>query len=148
LIRDWSDSALAEGRTLADNFACTAIRYERGDAFSLEDLARVAPGVNIAIVSGLYELFGDNSMVRRSLSGIAGFVRPGGFLIYTNQPWHPQLEQIAETLINRDKQPWVMRRRTQAEMDELVREAGFDKLSTRIDDSGIFTVSLAVRCDR
>jgi len=38
-----------------------------------------------------------------------------------------------------------MRRRTQAEMDQLVRAAGFRKLSMEIDRWGIFTVSLAQR---
>jgi hypothetical protein len=38
-----------------------------------------------------------------------------------------------------------MRRRSQAEMDELVRDAGFEKVAQRIDQWGIFTVSLARR---
>ncbi len=38
-----------------------------------------------------------------------------------------------------------MRRRTQEEMDTLVREAGFEKLDMAIDQWGIFTVSLARR---
>jgi hypothetical protein len=38
-----------------------------------------------------------------------------------------------------------MRRRTQAEMDQLVERAGFRKLTQRIDNWGIFTVSLAQR---
>ena len=38
-----------------------------------------------------------------------------------------------------------MRRRTQAEMDQLVAQAGFEKLEQRIDPLGIFTVSLARR---
>ena len=36
-----------------------------------------------------------------------------------------------------------MRRRTQAEMDQLVEAAGFEKIEQRIDEWGIFTVSLA-----
>jgi hypothetical protein len=36
-----------------------------------------------------------------------------------------------------------MRRRTQAEMDDLVRAAGFEKVAMEIDEFGIFTVSLA-----
>ena len=40
---------------------------------------------------------------------------------------------------------WVMRRRTQCEMDQLVAEAGFEKVEQRIDEWGIFTVSLARR---
>jgi hypothetical protein len=50
---------------------------------------------------------------------------------------------IARTLINRDGQPWIMRRRTQAEMDHLVKAAGFEKQSMDIDRWGIFTVSVA-----
>jgi hypothetical protein len=40
-----------------------------------------------------------------------------------------------------------MRRRSQAELDELVRDAGFEKLEQWIDAWGMFTVSLAVRTD-
>ncbi|WP_410961897.1 class I SAM-dependent methyltransferase family protein, partial [Salmonella sp. SAL4457] len=41
-------------------------------------------------------------------------------------PWHPQLELIARALTShRQGQAWVMRRRTQAEMDKLVAAAGF-----------------------
>jgi hypothetical protein len=36
-----------------------------------------------------------------------------------------------------------MRRRTQQEMDQLVREAGFEKISQAIDEDGIFSVSMA-----
>jgi hypothetical protein len=46
---------------------------------------------------------------------------------------------------NREGAPWVMRRRTQEEMDELVREAGFVKEDQAIDPWGIFTVSRARR---
>ena len=52
---------------------------------------------------------------------------------------------IREVLLNRDGEPWIMRRRSQAEMDELVRAAGFEKVEMRIDPAGIFTVSLARR---
>jgi hypothetical protein len=38
-----------------------------------------------------------------------------------------------------------MRRRSQAEMDQLVDHAGFEKLTQRIDEWGIFTVALARR---
>jgi hypothetical protein len=69
----------------------------------------------------------------------------GGFLIYTGQPWHPQLEMIARVLTNREGQRWIMRRRTQEELDDLVRSAGFAKQEMEIDRAGIFTVSLASR---
>jgi hypothetical protein len=40
-----------------------------------------------------------------------------------------------------------MRRRTQAEMDQLVAGAGFRKLTQLIDEWGIFTVCLAQRLE-
>ena len=72
-------------------------------------------------------------------------VPPGGFLIYTNQPWHPQLEMIARVLVHGDGTPWVMRCRPQREMDDLVRFVGFEKIDMVTDLDGIFTVSLAER---
>jgi hypothetical protein len=85
-------------------------------------------------------------MVRRSLDGVAAAVQTGGYLVYTGQPWHPQLEMIARALTShREGQAWIMRRRTQAEMDQLVAAAGFRKIEQRIDEWGIFTVSLAER---
>ena len=90
-------------------------------------LATVDPAPTLAVVSGLYELFPDNDAVLRSLQGIAATVPVGGYLAYTGQPWHPQLEFIARALTShRGGAAWVMRRRTQQEMDELVRLAGFD----------------------
>ena len=56
-------------------------------------------------------------------------------------------EFIARVLANREGRPWIMRRRTQAEMDELVRNAGFEKISQEIDPCGIFTVSAARRVE-
>ena len=53
---------------------------------------------------------------------------------------------IARTLpSHRDHKPWVMRRRTQAELDQLIETAGFKKIEQFTDDWGIFTVSMAQR---
>jgi hypothetical protein len=91
-------------------------------------------------------LFPDNASVRESLAGLSDAVESGGYLVYTGQPFHPQLEMIARTLSShRDHRPWIMRRRTQAEMDQLVEAAGFRKMDQLIDEWGIFTVSLAQR---
>jgi hypothetical protein len=121
-------------------------RFVQGDAFDRASLASVTPAPTLAVVSGLYELFGDNDLVSRSLAGIGDAVPSGGYLVYTGQPWHPQLELIARALTShRGGEAWVMRRRSQGEMDQLVKRAGFRKLAQRIDQWGIFTVSLAVR---
>ena len=143
LLRDRSVSAIEEGRQLAQERNMTHVTFEQGDAFDRESLASVSPRPDIGIVSGLYELFPDNARVLESLKGLHDAIEPGGYLIYTNQPWHPQLEMIARVLLNRDGQPWIMRRRTQEEMDDLVRAAGFEKCAMAVDEGGIFTVSLA-----
>jgi alpha-beta hydrolase superfamily lysophospholipase len=147
LLRDYSDINVRDGRALiAERHLQDIAQFVQADAFDLDDLAKVSPAPTVAVVSGLYELFPDNDHVARSLEGIAAAVPVGGYLVYTGQPWHPQLELIARALTShRQGQAWVMRRRTQAEMDQLVEGAGFRKLEQRIDDFGIFTVSLAVR---
>jgi alpha-beta hydrolase superfamily lysophospholipase len=147
LLRDYSRINVEQGQTLIKQKGLTAIaRFEEGDAFAQEALARVMPRPNVGVVSGLYELFPDNEPVIRSLAGLSEAIPDGGYLVYTGQPWHPQLEMIARTLTShRQNQAWVMRRRTQAEMDQLVERAGFRKLTQRVDEWGIFTVSLAQR---
>lgn len=143
-LRDFTPANVEQGKRIAEEMGLASrVRFEQGDAFDEENLAAITPPPTIAIVSGLYELFGDNEMVQRSLRGIARAMSEGGYLVYTGQPWHPQLEMIARVLTNRDGQPWIMRRRTQEEMDDLVHAAGFRKLEMDIDRWGIFTVALA-----
>ena len=145
MLRDRSETGLAAGRVLAKETGVSDVSFVAGDAFDESSLGNVQPRPNIAIVSGLFELFPSNEPVRRSLRGLAAAVPSGGVLLYTNQPWHPQHEMIARVLPNRDGEPWVMRCRSQAEMDQLVAEAGFKKVEMLIDDDGIFSVSMAVR---
>ncbi|MBB1115773.1 bifunctional alpha/beta hydrolase/class I SAM-dependent methyltransferase [Stenotrophomonas sp. W1S232] len=147
LLRDFSGLNVTRGQALIEQLGAGDIaRFEQGDAFDPAQLAAVEPAPTLAVVSGLYELFSDNDAVLRSLQGIAAAVPVGGYLAYTGQPWHPQLEFIARALTShRDGVAWVMRRRSQQEMDELVRLAGFEKVAQRIDEFGIFSVSLARR---
>ena len=147
LLRDYSDINIRDGQALiAQQGLSDIVRFEKGDAFSREELSQLSPKPNLAVVSGLYELFGDNQLLRQSLLGLADVIPHGGYLIYTNQPWHPQLEFIARALTShRQGQPWIMRRRTQLEMDQLVEEAGFSKVTMLVDQWGIFTVSVAQR---
>lgn len=100
---------------------------------------------DIAIASGVFELFSDNTLPATALTGIYDSLKSGGYLIYTNQPWHPEQEFISKTLNNHRGSSWVMRCRSQAEMDQLVECAGFKKVAMRIDKFGIFTVSLAIK---
>ncbi|MGL4440505.1 MAG: class I SAM-dependent methyltransferase family protein, partial [Bosea sp. (in: a-proteobacteria)] len=147
LLRDYQELNVEGGRKLILEKGLQEIaRFEKADAFDRDSIASASPRPTLGIVSGLYELFPDNSLLKRSLEGLAAAIPAGGCLVYTNQPWHPQLEMIARALTShRQGEAWVMRRRTQEEIDQLVAMAGFRKVDQRIDEWGIFTVSLAVR---
>jgi len=147
LLRDYGKLNVEQGNALIRTRQLERIaRFVEGDAFDRASLAALVPRPTIGIVSGLYELFPDNTQVAVSLAGMADALPPGGILLYTGQPWHPQLELIARALTShRGGAAWVMRRRTQAELDQLVARAGFSKIDQRIDEWGIFTVSVARR---
>ncbi|PYI93108.1 MAG: hypothetical protein DME97_07320 [Verrucomicrobia bacterium] len=145
VLRDYKPENVAAARRRAAEFGLTNVTVASGDAFDRASLATIEPRPTIGIVSGLFELFPANAGVLDSLRGLAEAIEPGGYLIYTNQPWHPQVEFIARVLRNREGQPWIMRRRTTAEMDELVRVAGFKKTEMEVDEWGMFTVSIAQR---
>jgi alpha-beta hydrolase superfamily lysophospholipase/SAM-dependent methyltransferase len=145
ILRDYKPENIEAARRLTEELKLKNVTVTQGDAFDRASLAAVTPRPTIGIVSGLYELFPANEPLVNSLRGLADAIEPGGYLVYTNQPWHPQVEFIARVLTNREGKPWIMRRRTQAEMDELVRAAGFEKLREEIDQWGIFSVSLARR---
>lgn len=147
VLRDYKQENVDAARRLAVDFGLTNVTVVSGDAFDRASLGAIAPRPTIGIVSGLYELFPSNAEVLSSLRGLADAIEPGGHLIYTNQPWHPQVEFIARVLRNREGEPWIMRRRTTAEMDELVRAAGFEKMTMEVDEWGIFTVAVARRVE-
>lgn len=147
LLRDYSELNVAGGNAMIKQLGLESIaQFELADAFDTDSIAGVQPKPTLTVVSGLYELFPDNSLVQASLSGLHQAMAVGGYLVYTNQPWHPQLELIARTLTShRQNKAWVMRRRTQREMDQLVTAAGFEKIDQWSDAWGIFSVSLARR---
>jgi alpha-beta hydrolase superfamily lysophospholipase/SAM-dependent methyltransferase len=145
-LRDFAIENVAVGHVAIQQAGLENASFEQRDAFDAATLGSMEPKASVSIVSGLYELFPDNAAVQESLRGIAAATEPGGLLIYTGQPWHPQLEMIARTLSSHmGGAAWVMRRRTQEELDQLVAAAGFRKLEQKIDPTGLFTVSLAER---
>lgn len=147
LLRDYSDLNVEKGQTMIEGRGLNHVaQFKKGNAFDYDSLATLDPAPTLGIVSGLYELFPDNALIKASLAGLAAAIPPGGVLVYTGQPWHPQLKTIAYTLTSHQNGiPWMMRVRTQKEMDTLVEQAGFEKCHQVIDEFGIFTVSLAVR---
>ncbi|WP_180107187.1 bifunctional alpha/beta hydrolase/class I SAM-dependent methyltransferase [Acinetobacter sp. YH12085] len=145
LLRDYSSINVQAGQAMIEQRGLSQIaKFVEADAFDATSLASVEPKPTLAVVSGLYELFSDNDLLRQSLSGLSQAIEKDGYLIYTGQIWHPQQEFIARALTShRQGDAWVMRLRSQAEMDALVEQAGFKKIDQVIDAFGIFTVSVA-----
>ncbi len=146
-LRDFSDINVDAGRKMiAKRGLSDKVSFDKVDAFNRQNYQQLSPKPTLGIVSGLHELFDNNDLINQSLLGFSDALDLGGYLIYTNQPWHPQLELIARCLTSHQQgRDWVMRRRTQAEMDQLVADAGFKKVKQWIDEDGIFSVCLAQR---
>ena len=146
-LRDYSDINVKAGSEMIKERGLEDVAsFTQANAFEAASYEGLQDAYTLGVVSGLFELFPGNSVVRTALQGFASSVKSGGYLIYTNQPWHPQLEMIARALSShRQGAAWIMRRRSQAEMDQLVEKAGFKKVREWIDGDGIFSVSLAVK---
>lgn len=144
-VRDYQDQNIQKGRALAQEMGVENIFYEVCDAFDKKSYEEVAFTPNLVIVSGVFELFEENALIGNAIQGIARLIEKEGYLLYTGQPWHPQLELIANVLGNHQQEKWIMRRRGQYELDTLFANYGFEKEQMSIDDWGIFTVSVAKR---
>ncbi|HBO37574.1 MAG TPA: hypothetical protein DD638_02815, partial [Pasteurellaceae bacterium] len=146
-LRDYSSINVAAGNKLIEERGLSAIAtFVEKNAFAAESYQNLEVKPTLGVVSGLLELFPNNELISIALKGFGDVIESGGYLIYTNQPYHPQLEMIARCLSShRDGEAWVMRRRSQQEMDQLVARAGFEKVCQWIDGDGIFSVSLAVK---
>ena len=147
-LRDYSPINVEAGRKLiAERGLQDTVTFDKVNAYDRANYQDLQPRPTLGIVSGLHELFADNDLILNSLYGFGDAIETGGYLIYTGQPWHPQLEMIARALTSHKagSPNWVMRRRSQQEMDQLVEKAGFEKIHQWIDEDGIFTVSLAVK---
>jgi SAM-dependent methyltransferase len=142
-LNDADDHAIKHAKNIADHYQTNNVFYSKINVFSSFKAGDFNKTPNIVIISGLFELYENNQHVHSVISNLYDLLEEGGYLIYTGQPWHPQLELIGRILNNRNGQRWIMRRRVQSEMDQLVESAGFTKLSTESDGFGIFTVSCA-----
>ncbi len=142
-VRDYQEQNVQEGRALAKEKNLSNITYVQNDAFEASSYDKEGDRPNIVIISGVFELFENNDLIGVAMDGVASMIQDNGYLLYTGQPWHPQLEQIANVLGNHRQEKWIMRRRSQYELDYLFGLRGFEKEQMFIDNWGIFTVSCA-----
>lgn len=141
VINEFVKSNIEIGEKVIQKKGYQHIRFTNFDCFDPETYKKLNFEPNITIVSGILELFGDNEMASRAIRGIASVSEKNAHLVYTGQPWHPQLQMIAYVLNNHQNKDWIMRRRSQKELDRIMAFNSVQKENMLIDDFGIFTVS-------
>ena len=145
LINEFKKSNIEVGEEVIKKNNWENISFVNYDCFNKETYKKINYTPNIVIISGVFELFEDNNMLENTISGVAEILDKNGTVIYTGQPWHPQLKQIA-LVLNSHKghgKSWLMRRRSEKELDSLFENYNLKKEKMLIDNDGIFTVSLA-----
>ena len=145
LINEFKKSNIEVGEEVIKKNNWENISFIDYDCFDKETYKKINYTPNIVIISGVFELFENNKMLENTISGIAEILDKNGAVIYTGQPWHPQLKQIA-LVLNSHKgngKSWLMRRRSEKELDSLFENYNLKKEKMLIDNDGIFTVSLA-----
>ncbi|PMC70892.1 methyltransferase [Fusobacterium nucleatum] len=145
LINEFKKSNIEVGEEVIKKNNWENISFINYDCFDKETYKKINYTPNIVIISGVFELFENNKMLENTISGIAEILDKNGAVIYTGQPWHPQLKQIA-LVLNSHKgngKSWLMRRRSEKELDSLFEKYNLKKEKMLIDNNGIFTVSLA-----
>ena len=145
LINEFKKSNIEVGEKVIKKNNWENISFINYDCFDKETYKKINYTPNIVIISGVFELFENNKMLENTISGIAEILNKNGAVIYTGQPWHPQLKQIA-LVLNSHKgngKSWLMRRRSEKELDSLFEKYNLKKERMLIDNNGIFTVSLA-----
>lgn len=143
-LRDQDPASLAAAQQLATALALNhTIEYQCRDALSPDSYPVDEPLQDIVVVSGLFELVSENAPVLAALQGIQRQLHPGGHLVYTGLPWHPDWVRHARILNDRRGEPLQMRLRPQVELDALVASIDCRKVLSLIGPGGVHTVSVA-----
>ena len=145
LINEFKKSNIEVGEEVIKKNNWENISFVNYDCFDRETYKKINYTPNIVIISGVFELFKDNKILENTISGVVEILDKNGVVIYSGQPWHPQLKQIALVLNSHkgDGKSWIMRRRSEKELDSLFEKYNLNKGKMLIDNNGIFTVSLA-----
>jgi ubiquinone/menaquinone biosynthesis C-methylase UbiE len=136
-LRDYKPENIAQAIRNAEARSLKHIRFKQADAF---DDANYRERWDIIVASGFWEIIEDDRLVKDCMLNAARCLVPGGSLIFTIQPDHPQLELIARTLTSHTGKPWVMRLRSLSLFQNWMKEAGLDYVSHRLEKHGIFGV--------
>jgi len=143
-LQDIDAANLAAAQHMAIGLGLGDVLQTRvSDAFGPDPLPGLG-AVDVAVVSGLYELF-DDAAVKRSLASLGAGMSRGGTLMYSGNPWHPQARMMTRHLPSQRGGTCDFTRRTQEELEQLMGAAGFKTTQTLSDPWGIFTVGVGLK---
>lgn len=114
-----------------------AIRFKQADAFNA---ANYNDRWDIIVASGFWEIIDDDALILGCIKNVAKSLDSGGSLIFTIQPYHPQLEMAARALTSNTGKPWIMRLRSLDLYKQWLHEAGLEYVSHEMEKHQIFGV--------
>jgi SAM-dependent methyltransferase len=141
-LRDYKAENVAKARQLADQMQID-VTVEQADAFCDRTLNQTRPQPNVIVVSGLHEILPHDPLIANHFQQLYRTLAPGGTLVFTIQPHHPQLELIARTLPAHTGKPWAMRLRPWQLTQQWAEAAGFQIGQVYMEPNGIFGVVTA-----
>jgi SAM-dependent methyltransferase len=141
-LRDYKPENIAQAMQNAEAHGLKNIRFKQADAFDADNYRE---RWDIIVASGFWEIIEDDRLVKECMLNAARCLDPGGRLIFTIQPDHPQLELIARTLTSHTGKPWVMRLRSLPLFQSWMNEAGLGYVSHHLEKHGIFGVVETVK---
>jgi len=95
-------ASIAKAKLIAQEFGSEQTRFLSLDVFEQNLFEHLTYRPNLIIVSGLLELYENNTKAHRLFARLYQELDEGGYLVYTGQPWHPQIELIGRLLNNRN----------------------------------------------
>ncbi len=142
---DLDPAALADGAARAASLGLTAVRFEAGDALDRAALLARSPRPDVVCCTGLYELLGDDAVVRRSLATVAELLPPGGRFVVCHQSAVPPVGRVGRWLADAAPggRPQLTPRAATA-LTAWLAAAGF-AVERTVDAAGLYTLALARR---
>lgn len=136
-LRDYKPENIEKAKHNADANGLQSIRFRQADAF---DTSNYGDRWDIVVASGFWEIIDDDALVSGCIKNIAQSLDPGGSLVFTIQPYHPQLEMAARALTSNTGRPWIMRIRSLDLYKQWLSEAGLEYVSHEMEKHQIFGV--------
>jgi 2-polyprenyl-3-methyl-5-hydroxy-6-metoxy-1,4-benzoquinol methylase len=136
-LRDYKTENIEKAAQNANAHRLKSIQWKQADAFNP---ANYGDHWDIVVASGFWEIIDEDALIKGCIANIATSLNPGGSLVFTIQPYHPQLEMAARALTSNTGKPWVMRLRSLDLYKQWLNEAGLEYVSHEMEQNQIFGV--------